>query len=410
MFTKTHKGSGNCKCCGGRFTFRVTGKHTPDCAELFADLVKAAAPAEAEAIQAQFSVALPGAAGALPSEIQWMPPGRHTINASQNGKAVTRTVSVTAEGAARVQAALVDMLAAADRGEDAKPYLDFNHEDRDASAWPVEFYWAGDDPKKGGIRAKLEWSDPGKGAVTGKSYRSFSPSFFLDAKGEVVGAPTNMGGLVNRPAFRRIAPISSKAGSGEPDADATAETTTEKNQPTMKSLLAILAKHGVIPSAEVEEASATSAVATYLAAQSALKTELDAVKAKLGTTETALVTAREAHAHSVVEAAVKAGRIEPKNDALKAKFKKLIADDPTNEDLLPEAKATPGKVVDVKTGDDPGATQAKANGESGAEHPFLAKAKEISHARKVSEADAMEAAGREHQDLYKDYRAKLFGR
>jgi 23S rRNA (uracil1939-C5)-methyltransferase/tRNA (uracil-5-)-methyltransferase len=70
-------------------------------------------------------------------------------------------------------------------GREDRPFFDFNHEDREASAWPTEFYWAGDDPQSGGVRARLEWSDAGKRAVDGRTFRRFSPTFHLDASGHV---------------------------------------------------------------------------------------------------------------------------------------------------------------------------------------------------------------------------------
>jgi hypothetical protein len=70
-------------------------------------------------------------------------------------------------------------MTAAAEGREDRPFFDFNHEDREASAWPTEFYWAGDDPQTGGVRARLEWSDAGKRAVEGRTFRRFSPTFHV---------------------------------------------------------------------------------------------------------------------------------------------------------------------------------------------------------------------------------------
>jgi hypothetical protein len=159
----------------------------------------------------QFSSAFPmNDAGDLPGEIQWAPPGKHTISATQNGKPVTKEVLVNAAGAERVQAFLSKALEDARAGAGDLPYFDLNHDDREASGWPTEFFWGGSDPKSGGIRAKLEWSKAGRDAVANKTYRRFSPAMRLSDSGEIIGSDTNMGGLVNRAAFKAIQPILAK--------------------------------------------------------------------------------------------------------------------------------------------------------------------------------------------------------
>ncbi|MGI8438100.1 MAG: hypothetical protein ACR2NX_14580 [Chthoniobacterales bacterium] len=163
-------------------------------------------------IEATFSVQLPGtlAPSEAPSEIQWAPPGRHTINASQGGKPVKMDVVVDESGANAVAASHAGYQAAAGRGEGDVGYLDFNHDDKEASAHPQSFYWGGDDPLRGGIRAKVVWTGKGRQAVVGRDYSRFSPSFYLSDGGQITGAPVNMGGLVNRAAFTRISLILSK--------------------------------------------------------------------------------------------------------------------------------------------------------------------------------------------------------
>jgi hypothetical protein len=150
----------------------------------------------------------------LPDNIQWMPPGRHTVYPSVEGKATKMTLDVTAELAARFNKQLQDLRADAADGVEDEPYLDFNHEDRERAAEVLELYWGGDDAKAGGIRARVKWSDAGKSAVLGRSYRRFSPSWAFDKKTfEPVHIETNLGGLVNRAAFRTIAPVVAKGDS-----------------------------------------------------------------------------------------------------------------------------------------------------------------------------------------------------
>ena len=158
-------------------------------------------------LHAAFSNRLESTASSPSPELQYMPPGRHRIRASQGGKPLSVEVAVDAQTAVTLQTFLAARLAAAAEGHDDRPFFDFNHEDREASAWPTEFYWAGDDPQGGGVRARLEWSDAGKRAVEGRTFRRFSPTFHLDASGQITGSEINMGGLVNRAAFKRIAPL-----------------------------------------------------------------------------------------------------------------------------------------------------------------------------------------------------------
>lgn len=87
----------------------------------------------------------------LPEDLQWMPPGEHEITASKAGKPHTLTMRVQPEHATLVNRRLQEMIAAADAGTANRPFLDLNHDDREASAHPAEAFWGGDDPKTGGI-------------------------------------------------------------------------------------------------------------------------------------------------------------------------------------------------------------------------------------------------------------------
>jgi phage I-like protein len=146
----------------------------------------------------------------LPADIQYMPPGRHTINATRNKQPVTVDITADQNAATTLNAWLQDRLESAAAGSEDRPFFDFNHEDREAAAWPTEFYWAGDDPITGGIRAKVEWSGAGEEAIRKRTFRRFSPTFIPDADGRVIGSETNMGGLVNRAAFKTIQPLFAK--------------------------------------------------------------------------------------------------------------------------------------------------------------------------------------------------------
>jgi len=229
---------------------------------------------------------------ALPTDIQYMPPGRHRIRASQGGKPVSVEVAVSASTADVLQTFLAAKLTESAAGREDRPFFDFNHEDREASAWPTEFYWAGEDPKTGGVRARLEWSDAGKQAVEGRTFRRFSPTFHLDASGHVTGSEINMGGLVNRAAFKRIAPLF-----------AAAPVDTAPEQPPMQTLISTLRSLGLVEAAATDEADLVSQVSRTVGS---LKSEISDLKSSLAT------QARQ-RAESFVDTAVRAGRVPAKD-------------------------------------------------------------------------------------------------
>jgi phage I-like protein len=284
-------------------------------------------------LHAAFSNAL-AEGSALPADIQYMPPGRHSIRASQGGKPVSVEVAVSASTAAVLQSFLAAKLSAAAEGREDRPFFDFNHEDREASAWPTEFYWAGDDPQTGGVRARVEWSDAGKRAVEGRTFRRFSPTFHLDAAGQVTGSEINMGGLVNRAAFKRIAPLFASA----PEDRAPAEThpsaslrghacgeaisalprsvfasapgapdcvgiDTALGQPPMQTLVSTLRSLSLVEASATEEADLVSQVSR----------SVSALKAQVSDLQASLATQARQRAESLVDAAVQAGRLPAKD-------------------------------------------------------------------------------------------------
>jgi phage gp29-like protein len=356
-------------------------------------------------LKTPFALPLPAKAGAktAPADIQWMPPGTHTIHGTQNGRPVERQVRVDAGAAERLQAALEEMLQAVARDEGDKPYFDFNHQDDEASAWPTEFYWAGDDPKTGGIRARLEWSAPGREAVLGRTYRRFSPSFFINETGEVTGAPVNMGGLVNRAAFRAIQPIWSKDAAFPLPRPNPTTAETETNIPIMKSLLATLANLGFIACAESDEPTAILQVNAKANELLGANAELSAVRAQLQTAQDDALRARKAHAESVVNQAAIDGRIPPLDDALRARWTRLIEQDPANSALLPEPNPALRTVVTARQA----STSLASSEGSRDEHPFLTKTREVARQKNLNDADAVLACCWSNPELYDDYRRDL---
>jgi Mu-like prophage I protein len=363
------------------------------------------------AIIASVAVDLPIVAdeASLPQDIQWMPPGAHTINASRGGMPVSLGVNVNSEGAANVQHTFEEIMKLVAKNEEDRPYVDLNHNDEEAAAWPSGFFWAGDDPTKGGIRMRIsEWSAAGKQAVLGKNFRRFSPTFYVDENGIVIGAPVNMGGLVNRAAFRKMQPVWSK--SSAEDRDPSQEEQQKPTQPPsiMKSLMAVLAKLGIITSAEVDEPTAvtqvTAKIGELTSSASTAQTELTQTKAKLTDTETKLDAALTLGATATVEAKILEGCIPGQDPEVKAKWIALIKADPLNASLIPQPNPALTKLIQAKGKGD---AENNAGKGAGADHPFLVKAKDYAHEHKVSLDFATTEVARTDAKLYQEYADSL---
>jgi hypothetical protein len=154
--------------------------------------VNASAPAE-------FETPITG----VPDDIQWMPPGVHEV--WPDGFESPVTVNVQPEVARIANTQLQELRRVAAAGGGSWPFMDFNHEDGEQSGEPLEFFWGGNDPKTGGVRLRVSWSHAGEQAIKGRSWRSFSPSWRMHKKNNAfLGIGLNVGGLVNRPAFKSI--------------------------------------------------------------------------------------------------------------------------------------------------------------------------------------------------------------
>jgi len=131
----------------------------------------------------------------------WMPAGRHTVRGTRDDQPVEVHVRVDAAVAHAVQRDLARFTAKSRH----PPYIDFAHNRQAASAWPYEVAWrdGGDDA---GVWLRVEWSEEGEKAITGRTYRTFSPEFLLEGE-NVLGTQLDMGGLCNNPGFSEIKPI-----------------------------------------------------------------------------------------------------------------------------------------------------------------------------------------------------------
>ena len=248
------------------------------------------------------------------SDLQIFPPGAQVVSPTpaSGGEAKEMTLTIDEATAAVLELSRATYQARADAGEGDAPYLDFNHDDREASAWPKRIFWAGSDPKTGGVRAEVEWSSAGQEAVSGKTFRRFSPAFYA-ADGKVTGAPVNMGGLVNRAAFTKIQPLFAKFSDPTPPP----------------------------PIMTPEEITALQAE------NAALKEQLTELQAMSSKQDEALKAHAKADATAIVALAAKEGRIAPAAEVQEKWVASLLAN-PESKELLLAMAPHPALVTVVK--------------------------------------------------------------
>jgi hypothetical protein len=339
-----------------------------------------------------------------------MPPGKgQAVNARRvDGKVVNLRLDITEKTARVVQGDLERMLAKAANNEDDLPYLDFNHDDQEASGWPKRAWWGGDDPKAGGVRMLVELSTAGKSAITGKLFRRFSPSFLSSDGKQVDGVPVNMGGFVNRAAFKRISPMWAKEGAEADPAGAgqagDALQNKKKEATEMKLLMQVLARLGLVSSADLEESAAIAQVtARHEDAQAKLSAAIAAKDTAEGENKALkgqLSDAQKANAKAIVARAVAEGRLPAQAKEVHQKWEDTIAADPKAADLLEamEAKGAPEKVVERKPG------EGGDGGGNKGEHAFVAKCKDTAKALgKADWLDAVPVVAAQDPKLYDEY-------
>lgn len=272
-------------------------------------------PATAQLFLARAAALVSGTA-----DVQMFPPGLQTIvpfkPADSKQKAEPMTLVIDERTATDLEAARSEYQASADAGQGDAPFFDFNHDDKEAAAWPKRIYWAGDDPLLGGVRAEVEWSSSGEEAVQGKLYRRFSPAFYA-ADGRVTGIPINMGGLVNRAAFTAIQPLFAKA-----DTTPESSSSTDNRQPTTDN-----STPSPPPTMTPEE------IAALQAENADLKNQLADLQTQLDSMECNAKAAAKTAAQSTVATCAKEGRI-PASPEIQAKWVDAICANPAAAELL----------------------------------------------------------------------------
>lgn len=293
---------------------------------------------------------------ALPTDIQFMPPGVHTICPTVDGAPFPMTIKVDQELADKLNSQLQFMREKSSQGHGDVPFIDFNHEDAASSGEVLELFWGGPEMGNGGIRMKINWTAAGVAALRGKMYRRFSPAWLLDVDTkEPVGVGSNLGGLVNRAAFQNIQPIVAKSVS---------ERLEMLVARAMNAALGPMIK-GLQLSCQM----LTPAVARHS----------DPVAVNANSTDSqpneflALVTARQADKKISFERALT--EIQCENPGATAAYAK--------------AMRNPAPALSVEN------------------HPFLVEAKVIAAAKGISETDAQVHLARANFPLYQQYCASL---
>jgi hypothetical protein len=278
-------------------------------------------------------------------------------------------------------------------GQGDRPFFDFNHNDDEASGHPIEFRWAGGDLKTGGVRCKTDWTPDAEDAIKKKKYLRFSPQFIPDdASGEVIGMPVNMGGLVNRAAFKSIQPVGAKA-----------QTQSKKSMDESEMQAAVAAKDQEITklNLRIAELEASDTV-------KAKDAEIATLKTKITTLETAAATQAKENAKAIVAGYVSAGKIPPQDAAKITAFETFYLHDPVNCKAVLEAlPANPALVTIVRNAG--GAQQVVPPQQTG-EDEFIVKAREYGEMNKIAkplEAQAQFAQTAQGKKLYDAYTRKL---
>jgi len=356
-------------------------------------------------------------AGAGEFDIQWMPPGAQDITCFVQGNPKDLQFTVQARHAAIFNEMLQRMRSAAAAGAGDEPFFDFDHQDAAASGHPTELYWAGDDPKKGGIRAKGKWTGSGKAALANRDFTRFSPQWRFHSKtGEPLSIESNLGGLVNRAAFRQIAAVAKgQAGLTGTNREHGDETMTreEFNAWLSEGLKPLTDKIGALE-AQAKAPGAAAAGATALAAAGAASEDrvtqiitlaLKPVTDRLAKLDEDGKKSMQAQAKAAVLAHVKRGAIAPEDTDTIATFEESYL---ANADRTEKAMAKlPSRRFQVVT--TAGGSTSTATAGTEPEQQYLAKAKEFGKENKLSDAEALVAYGRttEGAALYTEFRAKF---
>ena len=324
--------------------------------------------------------------GETASEIVYMPgPGRQRIHASVNGRPKTVTVEVEAEGAERLAQDLEKRLS-----DEIRPHAGFDHQPGPTSFLPQEFVW--DDAR--GVVLKVDWTDAGKSAVTGRNYSYFSPTFLLGEGGQILGLPKTgeIGSMTNNPAFRRHE--MKIAASATPAQEALIMGVAQK-----------LAELKVITAAQAETADEDLVLAAIeqmhesIGALSTANKQLESANTSL---RAKAAEVQKSEAHSIVQAAIDEGKIPGKDQELVDHWiEQAIASPERTRKVLASLSANPllQRVIDVKVKDGKRVTSGQSQWDLiQAQHTAIEEVRARNTG--MTRQQAFEIAKRDHPEVF----------
>jgi hypothetical protein len=297
----------------------------------------------AETIQAAFGSELI-ATESNGFSIVYLPEGTHEIEATVNGKAQKRTVTVDERVLSSFQADLAKRLS-----DNVRPFAGFDHKPGPASMIPTGYRY-----EKGvGLILEGELTQAGQEAIDGRNYSYWSPSYLM-SKGIPVGlTPTGeIGSFVNDPAFRSIERIA--ASHTETTMEITEILTelglAESTHTAKEAVSAAKASLATLRESASTVESVTAARATDLGFLESARAEIAAKNAELIEKVEALQALQSEKAEQVkaanaelIQAAVNRGAIPPQDDATKAFWADSLASNP--EGAKAALAALPGKAA-----------------------------------------------------------------
>lgn len=389
-----------CKNCSHGFipTTDVQPIACPNCGEPAAGVVAMALAAMPEL----------NSDGSLPEDIQVFPPGKAMKFTLQDYPNQEFAIDVDASVAAKANADLQAMIARASAGQGSMPFADQNHEDAAATFTPSRYFWAGKDPKTGGVRLAGEWTPFGAQLVRAKAYRYFSACFnFSKSRKKFLGLLNeNVGGLVNRPGFATQAAFAKAAPSTPTTKEPTTMDANEFKQIVDDALKPINAKITALETAAIPARAAADATATSEALTKIVVDAMKPVTEQLAVFKKTQEDTVKAQAKATVGKYVGRIGLAPQDtDSIDFWEKQVIADPVGAEKQLQKLPARAG------------ATRLTTSGTGGAvvlqptepEDVFMAKAKAYGKENKLSETDAIIEFGRSAEgcQLTEDFREKV---
>lgn len=273
-----------------------------------------------------------------------------------------------------------------------EPYLDIDHFGGEAAGWFPDI-----EARDDGLYVKIEWTELGREKVEKRLYRYFSAEFgeYMGLEDGEIRFPVLYGAaLTNRPLMSNL-PAAHLSENTPAHSDGENDTEGDPDMGTLKDVLdALFAlsddergkatdedRGKAAKALDIEVGTDTEAVklsdqiVTLKTQLSTIQSERDELKAKLDEKEKAELAARKAN---VIELAVKAGKILPKN---REKWEKLFDADPEGTaDLL----AVKGSEVDLTEHGTPG---------SGAEAKLSDAELEVMHKMGLTDEDIKNHGG-----------------